>query len=138
MTTVPTVLALLPGLLPAMAPNPIDEGTLRPGLDPSQVTPGVLGFLMTLLLAVTVIFLVRDFNRRNRRLRYRAEYAERRAAEERVGGYAAADAADGAEPGRARSARAEPGSAEPGAAGADRTDGPSAPARDPEGPERRG
>ena len=79
MTTVLNVLALLP----AMAPNPIDEGTLRPGLDPSQVTPGMLGFLMTLLLAVAVIFLVRDFNRRNRRLRYRAEYAERRAAEDR-------------------------------------------------------
>ena len=75
-------------LLPAMAPNPIDEGTLRPGLDPSQVTPGMIGFLMTLLLAVAVILLVLDFNRRNRRLRYRAEYAERRAAEERVGGYA--------------------------------------------------
>mgnify|MGYP001569835976 CR=1 FL=1 len=33
------------------------------------MTPGMLGFLMTLLLAVAVIFLVRDFNRRNRRLR---------------------------------------------------------------------
>ena len=94
MTTVLNVLALLP----AMAPNPIDEGTLRPGLDPSQVTPGMLGFLMTLLLAVAVIFLVRDFNRRNRRLRYRAEYAERRAAEERASGPAGTDSAgtDGA------------------------------------------
>ncbi|TDL38552.1 hypothetical protein [Kocuria rosea] len=95
MTTVLNVLALLP----AMAPNPIDEGTLRPGLDPSQVTPGMLGFLMTLLLAVAVIFLVRDFNRRNRRLRYRAEYAERRAAEERAGGPAGTGGAgtDGAD-----------------------------------------
>ncbi|MFI7494670.1 hypothetical protein ACH9D2_08120 [Kocuria sp. M4R2S49] len=127
MTTVLNVLTLLP----AMAPNPIDEGTLRPGLDPSQVTPGVLGFLMTLLLAVAVIFLVRDFNRRNRRLRYRAEYAERRAAEERVGGYAEADGA------RTDSDATDRGATE--RAGNDRTGGdPVAPAEEPEGPDRRG
>lgn len=108
-------------LLPAMAPNPIDEGTLRPGLDPSQVTPGMAGFLMSLVLAVAVILLVLDFNRRNRRMRYRAEYAERRAAEEHVGGYA---------PG-AQDARDDQGA--PGADG-----GPGAPAEDPEGPDRRG
>jgi hypothetical protein len=124
MTTVLNVLALLP----AMAPNPIDEGTLRPGLDPSQVTPGMLGFLMTLLLAVAVIFLVRDFNRRNRRLRYRAEYAERRAAEERAGGPAGADSAgtDGA------------GAARTGADGNPAGGGPVARAQEPEGPEPRG
>jgi hypothetical protein len=117
MTTVLNVLALLP----AMAPNPIDEGTLRPGLDPSQVTPGMLGFLMTLLLAVAVIFLARDFNRRNRRLRYRAEYAERRAAEERVGGRADTDGA------RTGAADVDPGGEDP-----------VAPAEEPEGPDRRG
>ncbi|MCJ8504522.1 hypothetical protein MRU69_06520 [Kocuria flava] len=88
MSAVPAVLS---ALVPAMGPNPIDEGTLRPGLDPSQVTPGMIGFLMSLLLAVAVILLVLDFNRRNRRLRYRAEYAERRAAEERAGGCAGPD-----------------------------------------------
>ncbi|MFF0989101.1 hypothetical protein [Kocuria nitroreducens] len=127
MTTVLNVLALLP----AMAPNPIDEGTLRPGLDPSQVTPGMLGFLMTLLLAVAVIFLVRDFNRRNRRLRYRAEYAERRTAEQRLGGHAGADGARTAGTGT-DGARAD---------GDDvaRTGGePPAPAEEPEGPDRRG
>ena len=100
-------------LLPAMAPNPIDEGTLRPGLDPSQVTPGVAGFLMSLVLAVAVILLVLDFNRRNRRMRYRAEYAERRAAEEQVGGYTreAPDApAAGETPG---SAAEDPGGPDP-------------------------
>lgn len=124
MTTVLTALAQLP----AMAPNPIDEGTLRPGLDPSQVTPGMLGFLMTLLLAVAVIFLVRDFNRRNRRLRYRAEYAERRAAEERREGTAATDtdrtggaAADGDRPDADRAGS-----------------GTAVPAEEPEGPDRRG
>ena len=100
-------------LLPAMAPNPIDEGTLSPGLDPSQVTPGVAGFLMSLVLAVAVILLVLDFNRRNRRMRYRAEYAERRAAEEQVGGYTreAPDApAAGETPG---SAAEDPGGPDP-------------------------
>lgn len=132
MATVLTALAQLP----AMAPNPIDEGTLRPGLDPSQVTPGMLGFLMTLLLAVAVIFLMRDFNRRNRRLRYRAEYAERRVAEERREGTAATDTvteavADGARTGGA-------------AAGGDRPDadraggGTAVPAEEPEDPDRRG
>jgi hypothetical protein len=123
MTTVLNVLALLP----AMAPNPIDEGTLRPGLDPSQVTPGMLGFLMTLLLAVAVIFLVRDFNRRNRRLRYRAEYAERRAAEERAGGPAGTDGAgtDGAD-------------ARTGADGDRAGGGPVARAGEPDGPDPRG
>lgn len=111
-------------LLPAVVPNPIDEGTLRPGLDPSQVTPGMAGFLMSLVLAVAVILLVLDFNRRNRRMRYRAEYAERRAAEEHVGGYAPGAQDDGA-------ARDDQGA--PGAPG-----GPEAPAEDPEGPDRRG
>ena len=108
-------------LLPAMVPNPIDEGTLRPGLDPSQVTPGMAGFLMSLVLAVAVILLVLDFNRRNRRMRYRAEYAERRAAEEHVGGYAPGAQDD-------RGDQASPGG----------HDGPGAPAEDPEGPDRRG
>lgn len=108
-------------LLPAMVPNPIDEGTLRPGLDPSQVTPGMAGFLMSLVLAVAVILLVLDFNRRNRRMRYRAEYAERRAAEEHVGGYAPGAQDD-------RDDRDAPGA----------HDGPGAPAEDPEGPDRRG
>ena len=123
-------------LLPAMVPNPIDEGTLRPGLDPSQVTPGVAGFLMTLLLAVAVIFLVRDFNRRNRRLRYRAEYAERRAAEERAARHAEADGAGtgGAGSDRARADGAPAGGAGAGRAGAE----PVAPAEEPEGPDRRG
>ncbi|MEX5306171.1 hypothetical protein RF644_10495 [Kocuria sp. CPCC 205258] len=123
MTTVLNVLALLP----AMAPNPIDEGTLRPGLDPSQVTPGMLGFLMTLLLAVAVIFLVRDFNRRNRRLRYRAEYAERRAAEERAGGHTGTD-----------SAGTDSADARTGADGDRAGGGPAARAEEPEGPDPRG
>ena len=55
---------------------------MKPGLDPSQVSPGLVGFLMTFVLTAAVVLLVIDFNRRNRRLRYRAQYAEQRAAQE--------------------------------------------------------
>ena len=69
-------------VLTAATPAPSPENTLRPGLDPSQVSPGLIGFLMTFVLTAAVVLLVIDFNRRNRRLRYRAQYAEQRAAEE--------------------------------------------------------
>lgn len=82
----PTLLSVLSAATPAPSP----ENTLRPGLDPSQVSPGLVGFLMTFVLAVAVVLLVIDFNRRNRRLRYRAEYAEQRAAEERAAASGAA------------------------------------------------
>ena len=88
----PTLLSVLTAATPAPSP----ENTLRPGLDPSQVSPGLIGFLMTFVLTAAVVLLVIDFNRRNRRLRYRAQYAEQRATEER----AAADRpADGARSG---------------------------------------
>nr|WP_228721114.1 hypothetical protein [Arthrobacter sp. 260] len=56
----------------AVSPTPDQEDGLRPGLDPSQVTPGLLGFLATLVLVVAVIFLVRDMSRRIRRVRYQS------------------------------------------------------------------
>lgn len=98
MTAVLTTLQTTTTLVLGIAPNPVDEGTLRPDLDPSQVTPGTIGFLITLFLAVAAILLLLDFNRRNRRLRYRAEYAERRAAQEGLGGYAGRHGAAGAVP----------------------------------------
>ena len=73
-------------LLQAATENP--AGDLKPGLEPSQVSPGLAGFIATFFLVAVVILLIIDFNRRNRRLRYRAQYAEQRAAEEGVGGYA--------------------------------------------------
>lgn len=73
-------------LLQAATENP--AGDLKPGLEPSQVSPGIAGFIATFFLVAVVILLIIDFNRRNRRLRYRAQYAEQRAAEEGVGGYA--------------------------------------------------
>lgn len=59
-------------LASAVSPTPDQEDGLRPGLDPSQVTPGLLGFLATLMLVVAVIFLVRDMSRRIRRVRYQS------------------------------------------------------------------
>ncbi|WP_333483276.1 hypothetical protein [Arthrobacter sp. CAN_A1] len=53
-----------------MSPAPNQEDGLRPGLDPSQVTPGLLGFIFTLVMVVAVIFLIRDMSKRIRRVRY--------------------------------------------------------------------
>ena len=50
--------------------------------DPNLVTPGVIGFVVTLALIVGTIFLIIDMNRRTRRVTYRAQIAERLDAEE--------------------------------------------------------
>jgi len=57
------------------------EPTLRPGLDPDQVTPGPWGFFITFGLAVVVILLIWDMQRRIRRVRYREQAGQ--AAEDR-------------------------------------------------------
>jgi len=49
--------------------------------DPNQVTPGVIGFAVTALIAVAVILLLWDFNRRVRRINDRADVKERIEAE---------------------------------------------------------
>ena len=51
------------------------------GLDEDQVTPGVIGFVVTAVLLVVVILLALDMVRRVRRVRYRAESQERIAEE---------------------------------------------------------
>ena len=63
-------MSYLLNLVSAVSPNPNQEDGLRPGLDPSQVTPGLLGFIFTLLMVVAVIFLIRDMSKRIRRVRY--------------------------------------------------------------------
>lgn len=61
--------------LPAAAgATPTPTPTL--GVDPDLVTPGVVGFLATALLAVAVIFLILDMMRRIRRGRVRADIQE--------------------------------------------------------------
>ena len=45
--------------------------------DPNQVTPGVIGFAVTALIAIAVILLLWDFNRRVRRINDRAHVKAR-------------------------------------------------------------
>ncbi|WP_144674298.1 hypothetical protein [Arthrobacter sp. U41] len=61
---------------PAPAPTP----SLRPGLSQDQVTPGLLGFLLTAFIVVLTALLIVDMVRRIRRVRYRAQVEEERAA----------------------------------------------------------
>lgn len=49
--------------------------------DANQVTPGVIGFAVTAAIAVAVILLLWDFNRRVRRINDRADVKERIEAE---------------------------------------------------------
>ncbi|MFC9919410.1 hypothetical protein [Agromyces binzhouensis] len=63
--------------------------------DPNDVTPGVVGFIATILIMAAVLLLVIDMVRRIRRVNYRAEARERIAAEEAA---AAEDAAGGDTP----------------------------------------
>ncbi|MCT1366477.1 hypothetical protein [uncultured Kocuria sp.] len=67
-----------------------ESPSLKPGLDANQVSPGVIGFLITLLLAVLIILVGLDHTRRQRRLKNRFDYAmareeERREAEQADG-----------------------------------------------------
>ncbi|MFQ4147768.1 hypothetical protein AAGW05_03580 [Arthrobacter sp. LAPM80] len=52
---------------------------LRPGLTEDQITPGLLGFVVTFSIVVIMFFLIRDMVKRIRRVRYRAQVEETRA-----------------------------------------------------------
>ncbi|ANF31179.1 hypothetical protein A0130_05380 [Leifsonia xyli] len=69
----------------AATPAPTPSGA--PADD--SVTPGVLGFVVTFLIAVVVVLLVVDMVRRIRRVRYRSEIAEKLDAEQSGGDRAA-------------------------------------------------
>ncbi len=64
----------------ATAPAPSPTPSLRPGVTADQVTPGLLGFLLTAFIVVLTALLIVDMVRRIRRVRYRAQVAEERAA----------------------------------------------------------
>lgn len=53
-----------------------------PAYDPESVTPGVIGFAATAVVAIAVCFLLFDMNRRVRRLKYREEVRAEIAAEQ--------------------------------------------------------
>ncbi|MFC0682316.1 hypothetical protein ACFFGH_31180 [Lysobacter korlensis] len=61
-------------MIPAMLHLVPAQGGSTP--DPDTVTPGVVGFLAILFLAVATILLVLDMLRRVRRTRYRGEVRE--------------------------------------------------------------
>lgn len=62
----------------AATPSPAPSGA--PADD--SVTPGVLGFAVTFFIALAAVLLVLDMVRRIRRVRYRAEIAEKLDAEQ--------------------------------------------------------
>lgn len=74
----PRVLWFLVAATPA--PTPGAE------IDPDTVTPGVIGFALTILVAVAVVFLVVDMSRRIRRVNYRQQAIDRLDAEEAAAG----------------------------------------------------
>lgn len=57
----------------------LEETPLIPAIevDPNSVTPGVVGFLATLFVAMSVVIIIVDMTRRVRRVRYRAEIVEK-------------------------------------------------------------
>lgn len=81
--------ALTPLILLAAEATPTVITTVNP--DGSfRGSPGIVGFIVTFIMALAIIFLGLDLTRRARRLRYRSEYAIAREAEERAAAEAAA------------------------------------------------
>ena len=95
---------LLSALL-AATPSP------TPTVDPSETwySPGTIGFIMTFFIAAGAIALIFDMVRRIRRVRYRAEIAEKLAAE------AAAESVSTAKPAAKPASPAKPAAAKPAA-----------------------
>jgi hypothetical protein len=56
-----------------------------PGVDADAVTPGVIGFVLTFVVAAATVLLVLDMVRRIRRVRYREQVREQLAAEQADG-----------------------------------------------------
>lgn len=81
--------ALTPFILLAAEATPTVITTVNP--DGSfRGSPGIIGFIVTFIMALAIILLGLDLTRRSRRLRYRSEYAIAREAEERAAAEAAA------------------------------------------------
>ncbi|MFF2244558.1 hypothetical protein ACFVTM_10305 [Arthrobacter sp. NPDC058130] len=68
----------------ATTPAPTPTPSLRPGLSEDQVTPGLLGFLLTAFIVVLTALLIVDMVRRIRRVRYRAQVEAERVEAERA------------------------------------------------------
>lgn len=68
-------------LLRAATPSPSPS----PAFDPTSVTPGWVGFIITFVIALATVALIIDMTRRVRRVRYRAEVQQMLDAEEAAG-----------------------------------------------------
>lgn len=79
----------------ATTPTPLPTPTLREGISEDQVTPGLLGFIMTAFFVVATALLIVDMVRRIRRVRYRAQVEEERMAAAAAADVEAADAQEG-------------------------------------------
>jgi hypothetical protein len=66
------ILYHLTQIVAAVTPSP-EPSTEPPGFNEDTVTPGVVGFIVTFLVAVAVIVLIVDMVRRVRRVNYRAQ-----------------------------------------------------------------
>jgi hypothetical protein len=82
-------------MLTILASSPAPSPSLRPGLSEDQVTPGLLGFLLTAFIVVLTALLIVDMVRRIRRVRYRAQVEEERMAAAEAADTARDDTADG-------------------------------------------
>ncbi|HEY1156342.1 MAG TPA: hypothetical protein VGE95_08665 [Arthrobacter sp.] len=83
----------------ATTPTPMPTPTLRDGISEDQVTPGLLGFIMTAFFVVATALLIVDMVRRIRRVRYRAQVEEERLAAAAAADVEATDAQDGLDDG---------------------------------------
>lgn len=83
-------------------PLPAYEG------DVNLITPGVVGFAVTFVIAVATVLLLVDMTRRVRKVRYRGEVREQLAIEQAEQALAAADAEPGSRPGVSPSGRPSP------------------------------
>ena len=131
------VLALLTATPRPVGPSPSPS---KPSFDPNAVTPGTEGFVVTFALVIVVVFLLRDFSRRVRRINLRGQEAERRAAEQAAaaaGGTATGRPPGGATPGRATPDGRAPGGAAPGGTTPGRSGTGGAPGARPAGTGRR-
>jgi len=65
---------------PTPTPSPSGFGAFTG--DEDSISPGWIGFALTFLVAIAVVFLLIDMNRRVRRVRYRDEIRAKIAAEQ--------------------------------------------------------
>ena len=98
----------------ATTPTPLPTPTLREGISEDQVTPGLLGFIMTAFFVGATALLIVDMVRRIRRVRYRAQVEEDRMAAAAAADVEAAEAAEAGAPGQPARGGAVQGTADDG------------------------